>query len=237
MLADKNNYQSLTGRLSKGTHLPGEWLATLTKFIFDTLVEWRDNPLRPKESSETILSSQLCSDLNSASRHQGWDFVQFKQEEPDGVYTNRRIDLAATPCGTIIWLEGVQYNQYQTLLPIECKRLPIPTDPKRDPREYLYTNLSSTGGVQRFKTGHHGAKHIHALMIGYVQKQNILYWNKQLNEWVQQLCDESLPNWSLDDQCILTEHKMTEKVARLNSIHSRSTPLPPINITHLWVEM
>src|SRR5690606_26604196 len=103
--------------------------------------------------------AQLCARLNSACRHSNWDFLQFKREEPDEEDAQRAIDLAVAPRGATLWLEGRQYTEYRTLLPIECKRLPTPAGPKRDEREYLYSRHSSTGGVQRFKAGHHGSIH------------------------------------------------------------------------------
>src|SRR3546814_1117379 len=74
---------------------------------------------------------------------------------------------------SVIWIEGRQYTEYQTLLPIECKRLPTSTGTDRDEREYLYSRFSTTGGVQRFKAGHHAASHARAAMIGYVQGRDI----------------------------------------------------------------
>src|SRR3546814_18725311 len=74
---------------------------------------------------------------------------------------------------SVIWIEGRQYTEYQTLLPIECKRLPTPTGTDRDEREYLYSRFSTTGGVQRFKAGHHAALHARAAIDGYVQGRDI----------------------------------------------------------------
>src|SRR3546814_6570535 len=100
--------------------------------------------MRISDWSSDVCSSDLCARLTSASRHTpGWDFLQFKREEPDDTDGRRSIDLAVAPSGSVIWIEGRQYTEYQTLLPIECKRLPTPTGTDRDEREYLYSRFRS----------------------------------------------------------------------------------------------
>ena len=160
VLADEGGGQVRTGNLSSNIHPPCEWLSSLIALIAGALPGWRDDPQRPEETGENKLTAQLCAYLNGLVRRKaGWDNLQFKREEPDDTDSSRVIDLVAAPNGTVISIEGREYTQYQTLLPIECKRLPVPRGPKRDQRGYLYSSLSSTGGVQRFKAGHHGAAH------------------------------------------------------------------------------
>src|SRR3546814_15440844 len=116
--------------------------------------------MRISDWSSDVCSSDLCARLTSASRHTpGWDFLQFKREEPDDTDGRRSIDLAVAPSGSVIRIEGRQYTEYQTLLPIECKRLPTPTGNDPDEREYLYRRFSTTRGVQRFKAGQHTTNH------------------------------------------------------------------------------
>ena len=154
MLADEGECRVQVGRLDSEVHLPGEWINALVGFIGSVLPGWRDDPRRPARTGEDALTAQLCAKLASASRHTpGWDFLQFRREEPDAADSRRAIDLAVAPSGSVIWIEGREYTEYQTLLPIECKRLPTPTGHKRDEREYLYSRFSTTGGVQRFKAG------------------------------------------------------------------------------------
>src|SRR3546814_18200604 len=97
---------------------------------------------------------------------------------------------------SVIWIEGRQYTEYQTLLPIECKRLPTPTGTDRDEREYLYSDFSTTGGVQRFKAGHHAASPARAAMIGYVPVRDIPAWSVQLDRWVEGLAGEDVEGGS-----------------------------------------
>lgn len=238
MLADEGDRLAQAGALGGDIHLPGEWLSALVDFIGRALPGWRDDPVRPAETAETKLTAQLCSRLNSISRHaRGWDFLQFKREEPDEARGGRSIDLAVAPSGSVIWIEGHEYSEYRTLLPIECKRLPTPTGSDRDEREYLVSRFSSTGGIQRFKAGHHGAAHARAAMIGYVQDRDIPYWRTQLDGWIDALAGDAASGWSATEKLALIEHDATARQASLRSNHPRATHLEPILIDHLWLEM
>lgn len=239
MLADEiDNFKS-SGTLNDNVHLPSEWLNSLIDLIFETLPLWRDDPNRKNdETAENTLTSQLCSYLNGlVRRNQGWDFLQFKTEEPDETKASRAIDLVAKPCGTLVWLSGRKYSQYETLLPIECKRLPVPRSSTRDEREYVYSRFSTTGGIQRFKDGNHAAIHKRGAMIGYIQQKDILQWKDQINFWINDLNSTSLAGWEKSDQCFVDDHNVHERVARLHSKHIRILPLEPILLDHLWIEM
>ena len=238
VLADDGDRKAQSGSLDSGVHLPGEWLSSLIEFIGSVLPGWRDDPIRPAHTGETVMTAQLCSRLTSASRHApGWDFLQFKREEPDETDGRRSIDLAVAPSGSVIWIEGRQYTEYQTLLPIECKRLPTPTGTDRDEREYLYSRFSTTGGVQRFKAGHHAASHARAAMIAYVQDRDIHAWASQLDQWIAGLESDAIEGWSAADGIAILEHDTVTRTASLRSDHARRVGLDGIRIDHLWIEM
>ena len=237
MLADQGESRIASGGLDADVLLPGEWLNALVAFIASILPGWRDDPARPAKTSETALSAQLCSRLNSACRHGSWDFLQFKREEPDEEDAQRAIDLAVAPRGATLWIEGRQYTEYRTLLPIECKRLPTPAGPKRDEREYLYSRHSSAGGVQRFKAGHHGSAHDRAAMIAYVQDNGIAHWQGQVDRWIDGLINDGLVGWSTADKLALSQHDRAARTASLHSQHSRQSGLGDIVVDHLWIVM
>ena len=238
MLADEYEYCRYAGALDPEIQLPGEWFNALVKFIGGVLPGWRDDATRPHKINETALTAQLCSRLTSASRHTpGWDFLQFKREEPDEIDGRRSIDLVASPSGSLIWIDGRQYSEYQTLMPIECKRLPTPSGPDRDEREYLYSSHTTTGGVQRFKAGHHAALHSRAAMIGYIQESNILAWMKQLDGWIEGLETDAVDGWSAADKLEVVEHDCVSRFASLISTHIRKGAAGSIRLDHLWIEM
>lgn len=238
MLADEGDRRARAGALDSVVHLPGEWLTSLISFIGRVLPGWRDDPRRPSQTGEDALTSQLCARLSSASRHTPrWDFLQFRREEPDEVDGRRAIDLAVAPLGSIIWIKGREYTEYQTLLPIECKRLPTPPGVSRDEREYLYSRFSSTGGVQRFKAGHHGASHARGAIIAYVQDRDIATWSVQIEEWINDLEADAVEGWSAKDKLSLIQHDAASRIARLKSFHLRRSGLAGIWLDHLWIEM
>jgi hypothetical protein len=125
----------------------------------------------------------------------------------------------------VIWIAGREYSEYRTLLPIECKRLPTPTGRGRDEREYVFSQFSSTGGIQRFKAGHHAAARARAAMIGYVQNRDIPFWRAQLDAWIDGLVATAVQGWSPDDKLALAAHCSANRVASLRSTHQRESGL------------
>jgi len=238
VLADEEEASVKAGTLGPNIHLPGEWLSSLLGFIAGALPGWRDDPARPTQTGETGLTAQLCARLNSVSRHSpGWDFLQFRREEPDDTKAGRSIDLVVAASGALLWIAGREYSEYRTLLPIECKRLPTPNGKERDEREYLFSRFSSVGGIQRFKAGHHGAAHARAAMIGYVQDRDITYWRTQIDGWIEGLVATTVQGWSAGDRLDLVSHHGATRVASLQPNHQRDAGLEPILIDHLWIEM
>ncbi|MGE0824353.1 MAG: hypothetical protein AB7P18_19835 [Candidatus Binatia bacterium] len=207
-------------------------------FISDELPRWRDRSDRKQETAETTLTSQLCAHLNSAARRSvGWDFLQFRTEEPDEQTKGRKIDLVSAPSDTTVWIEGRRHVDFDTLLPIECKRLPTPKDKDRDEREYVINRHASTGGIQRFKSGHHGASHNLGAMIAYVQQETRTFWNKRIARWIRDLVKARQAGWSAKDLLQLDHDDEILRLIVLRSSHTRERGLPEVELRHLWIEM
>lgn len=237
MLADSAEDSIRAGGFASDVQRPSAFRTNLIGFIQHELPKWRDHPQRPFELAETGLTSQLCAHLNSATRlSPGWDILQFRVEEPDEQQRGRKIDLVPSPAGTTIWIGGRAYTHYDALLPIECKRLPVPADARRDAREYVYSSRSSTGGIQRFKAGHHGAAHEEAVMIAYVQSDNLDAWAERISSWITDLAKQRMPDWTEGD-AVHAAASLSSGLLRLRSVHTRSGVLPPIALTHLWIDM
>lgn len=165
MLADGSTSHAL-GQLASGVLAEGRSRAAILDFIQDQLPRWRDRPDRPQRTNETALTSQLCAHLNSATRKTpGWDCLQFRVEEADEVQASRKVDLVVAAAGDTLIVQGRGYSDFETILPIECKRLPIPSGAGRDEREYVVTRKGVGGGIQRYKEGKHGAAHVRAALI------------------------------------------------------------------------
>lgn len=237
MLADGGGRHAAAGALDGDLHLRGEWHVAFLDFIVGLLPSWRDDPDRPPADGETTLTAQLCARIASALRYGPWDFLQVRREEPDETSAARALDIAVAPAGSRILVEGRTYTEYNTLLPMECKRLPTPKGHERDEREYLYSQYKTTGGVQRFKAGHHASLHSRAAMIGYVQQHDVAHWAAQTDQWIDQLEAAKQPGWRATDKLALTDHDTANRVGQLRSTHQRDKGLADIDLEHLWIEM
>lgn len=238
MLANLPSNTAQSGSLSRGVHKSATFRSELLTFITSELPCWRDHLDRPLMMREATLTNQLCLYLNSAARRSlGWDILQFITEPEDEHQQSRRIDLAATPSDGIIWIEGRRHTIYDILFPIECKRLPTPKDKKRDEREYVFSDQSSTGGIQRFKAGYHGGSHTFAAMIAYVQDETLRYWINRVEEWISALAQSSEPGWTENDSLRLVNDDQSQRVAVLESRHTRNNSLPDLKLHHLWLQM
>ena len=238
MLADALHRPAQTGKLRRDVHLHGTSLNELLGFIADSLPSWREDVNRARVDAEDALTSQLAAFLNSKARcSDGWDCLQFRTEVPDEQQKNRSIDLVPSPCGAIVWVEGRRCSEYDTLLPIECKRLPTPKGAGRDEWEYVINRSKTTGGIQRFKAGHHGAQHNLAAMIAYIQDDSIQTWHNRISTWIGSLAQSRYAGWSEHDLLSMVPGNGREGLAILESVHSRGNALPDIVLKHLWIVM
>lgn len=237
MLADDGAPQIQSGSITKSFFLESASLFKLIEFIAGELPRWRDRPERKHETSETVLTSNFCAHMNSASRNSSWDYIQFRTEEPDDVTPGRKIDLVPAPSGCVVWIDGKKHYDFDPLLPIECKRLPTPTGTRRDKMEYLHSRYSSTGGVARFKEGHHGAAYRLGAMIGFIQDETILPWEAKLSHWTNILVRAKKLGWRGAERVTLSKHDPALRLGLLKSCHSRTGGLESIELRHLWIEM
>lgn len=236
MLADGSTPRSL-GHLADGILEEGRSRVAILDFVLDQLPRWRDRPDRPARSSETALTSQLCAHLNSAARKSsGWDCLQFRVEEADETVASRKVDLVAAAAGDALIVQGRSYVDFETILPIECKRLPTPSGSGRDEREYVATQVGSSGGIQRYKDGKHGAAHVRAALIAYVQDQSFDHWFAQIAVWIRDLHSVGRPGWSLADALVTQTQDAEAGIVVHESVHTRAN-LPKIRIRHMWVRM
>ena len=238
MLAGLESSRACFGVFGAEVQLPATSLFSLLDFIREELPRWRDDPQRQPQTAETALTSQLCEFLNNAARMSaGWDILQFRTEVFDERYGGRHIDLAPKPCGTTIFIGQQRYTKYDTLLPIECKRLPIPRDKKRDEREYVTSEHATVGGIQRFKSGLHGGAHTLGAMIGYLQGDTRAQWIARIGGWIDELVGSGQPGWTAEDLLHLIYDDDALRMATLRSSHARQSGLTDIELRHIWIQM
>jgi hypothetical protein len=165
--------------------------------------------------------------------------VRFDHEEYQA--GQRRVDLSASPVESL-YLEAKPYTIYDPVLVLEGKRLPAPS-PDRE-REYVTGSKPNrtTGGIQRFKLGLHGARVDLSAMIGYVQERSAGDWYDKINEWILELASGTIADgcvWKDSETLELLKEDMAERVASYRSVHSRTGDVASNMITlhHLWIAM
>lgn len=237
MLAESNSPVH-SGRFHTDIHLPATAKLELIDFIAEELPIWRDHPDRPSKTAETSLTEHLCDHLNGATYYsEEWSHVQFRTETGDETNAGRKIDLTVKPRAGALILEGRRHSQFDSLFPIECKRLPTPKEKDRDEREYVITEPGTTGGVQRFKFGHHGASHSFAAMIAFVQERTLPHWAEQVNQWILSLAQRPNSVWKSSDELQCLRNDSLAKLSILRSVHQRIDALGECELRHLWIEM
>lgn len=238
MLADSFSFSMNAGGVLKELRLDGSFKTNLIRFIALHLQRWRDEEHPNAESAETNLTSGLSAYLTSRARlADGWDSIQFRNEVPDENAKNRTIDLAPSPCAALIWIEERRHSDQDIIFPIECKRLPTPPRKDRDEREYVISRTNSTGGIQRFKAGHHGSAHNFAAMIAYIQNGSVTDWQSQINQWIEELVTFQVEGWNISDQILPVPPLSELDVSIFKSNHSRLSGLSEIELHHLWIKI
>ena len=228
-----HNFGKITSGLVRQNNLVLKTIA----FIYEQLPKWRDDPDRPHEQSEKKLNLQLCKYLKSNARH-SFPMVTFDHEE---YQTGRRsVDLSISSVEAIN-IGAKQHTIYDPFLVIECKRLPAPSSDRE--KEYVTGGKEKTsGGIQRFKLGLHGADLDSVVMIGYLQEKSVRFWYHKINEWISELCVKKVEDvcvWKKGEILDSISRDVTEAKANFRSVHCRvnSELSNQIEVYHLWIEM
>ncbi len=231
---DKKQY---TGEITSGLK-PQAFQLAILNYIYQQLPIWRDDPDRALEQSEPKLNSQLCKFLDSHARV---DFPMIRFDHEEYQTEQRRVDISASPAKRI-FLEAKLYTIYDTVLVIECKRLPAPSSSRE--KEYVTGRPPPEkikGGIQRFKLGLHAAKHDVAAMIGYIQDSSC-DWHAMINGWISKLVTQPIGDgciWTANETLKPLEEDKAKGIASYCSAHSRTGEVASneIKLYHLWITM
>lgn len=101
----------------------------------------------------------------------------------------------------------------------------------------LLAKYSSTGGMHRFKQGHHGASHSVGAMIGYIQEETAAIWGERIAGWIKTLAETSQSGWTNKDLLVPERSDTNLKLTIFRSVHERQHGLPEIELRHLWICM
>lgn len=228
---------SSSGRITSGIGSNAIPLGIIT-FVRRQLRAWRDDPERTREDSEPNLNPQLCKFLDSRARNE-FPMIAFSHEEPQE--SGRHVDLSAFAVEGMV-IEAQSYTKYDPILVIECKRIPAPSKDRE--KEYVTGATADriTGGIQRFKLGHHGARLDMVAMIGYVQAGTPRHWLDAINGWILELVDNPLGDgcvWDKTEVLRNAREDESKDVFSYRSVHRRTidSAKDEIEIHHLWIMM
>jgi len=223
------------GKIAAGIG-PDQLAQSTLAFVYQQLPTWRDDPDRPSEELEPKLNLQLCKFLDSESRN---DFPMVRFDHEEYQQGRRSVDLSASPAEAAI-IDAKLYSIYDPFLVLECKRLPAPT--KNREREYVTGGMKSSGGIQRFKLGLHGAKLDLVAMIGYIQAQGPQHWHTTINRWISLLSSGKITDecvWGRNEKLGAFKEDAAQRTASCRSVHGRTGRVLSnrVVIQHLWVIM
>lgn len=226
-----------SGRITSGI-AEKQHLTSLVDFIYRTLPVWRDDPERPYADRETTLNETLCGMLNTRAKREIACFHFIHEAAATG---RRSMDMALKPDEKCVFAAR-EYTKYDTVLAIECKRLPAPARDRE--REYVSGGDKITGGIQRFKLSEHGAGLPVAVMVGYIQSGAAQAWFEKINRWIVELIGTRTGDgllWDRDETVGSIRNDRRKATARGRSSHPRvgknAMQYEPVQIEHLWVEM
>src|SRR5690348_10841291 len=104
MLANSPEASTQAGALNRELHVKATFLHELIDFVAAQLPHWRDDGDRPAATAEDTLTEYLCDYLDDIARKSdGWDILHFRNEATDEENKDRKIDVAAKPCGAVIF--------------------------------------------------------------------------------------------------------------------------------------
>lgn len=205
-------------------------------FIFGALIPWSQDVERQKgmaeqQLNEDDLNTQFFKFIQVYAKQKEFHMVIFGREEPQK--KQRKADFSVSPYPETI-IQGTRYNYYQPFLVIEGKRLTSKLSKNRK-REYVTgENGKTSGGIQRFKLGEHGANHGVAVMVGYVQSCAPLNWLDIINSWIKELIEQCPNEWQINEQLTL-EGNCNNQLIRATSNHPRSCNSNNIKLHHFWI--
>lgn len=205
-------------------------------FVSDALIPWSQDTERQKgqaehQLNEDTLNTQFFHFIQGYAKQVGFDMVTFGREMPQK--GQRKTDFSISPYLPTT-IHGTRYNCYEPFLVIEGKRLTSKL-PKKRKREYVTgENGQTSGGIQRFKLGEHGANHEVAVMVGYVQNDEPLNWLNIINGWIKEFIEQYPKEWQINEQLTL-ENNCNSQLIRATSNHPRSCKSSNIKLHHFWI--
>ena len=129
--------------------------------------------------------------------------------------------------------QGAIKNKLYT---VEAKRLPTGLGSRE--KEYVFgffSSGSSSGGIQRFKTGDHGYGLSKGALLGYVEEKSFSDWHNTINSWIVEKAKELPDEWSESEQLQEIEIDSNQVCSFCRSSAKRVSD--SISLFHLWIKI
>lgn len=230
------------GSLSEVVDRIEDFLRQTLPAILGKLSGWKDG----KRRIERIMASDLSKVLNYAATD---ELFHFHSEDPEDESAIRALDYGTYPSAHLR-VQGWTPNAMERLYGIEAKRLPTHSTPMEGldrEREYVVGDWAARsspvkklkGGIERFKEGVHGHDLKRAGMIGFIQRENFVFWLEKVNEWICELISNPVPRhlskWDAQD-CLVGPLTSCLGVFESSSCHARCSG-EDISIRHFWLDL
>jgi hypothetical protein len=207
----------------------GSIKAKLIEFIEATLYKFQTQFRGETNTSEEVLNEYLGKTLAYYSKSQPFIFqAETIQKQEKG--QNRKVDIGVFK----------HYADDTPFFTIEAKRLSN-SIPHARKKEYVTGAESNrmTGGIERFKHNLHGINLASSAIIGYVQSEDLRFWYKAINSWIQELIDgkvSSSLSWISND---LLKNVCDFKDVKYASFISENERLDKtkINLNHYFINL
>ena len=116
-----------------------------------------------------------------------------------------------------------------SIFSIESKRLPSPTSDRE--KEYVI-GTKKNGGVERYKIEKHGKGLSECGMLGFIEKENSVFWITKINKWINDLSKSDI-TWNKDE--VVEELENHSEFVYLNSVAHRISS-SDILLHHFWIK-
>ena len=221
MIAEEyNNIQSPDLSLEKGKTI--NFIIDLLKKVPESFVLKISTTSFAKDLSENAFTQILVEQLNALIQEKNINFIGVNAQYIDLYY-------GATGKPDFYFYATEQDKNIPALFVVESKRLPAPSKDRE--KEYVI-GKKKNGGIERFKREIHGKGFSEAGLIGFVEQNTFEYWHTTINQWIQNLADES-DFWNIDEKLELIETQ--QYLNHLKSIAHRSND--DIKLYHFWIRI
>lgn len=124
----------------------------------------------------------------------------------------------------------------QSIFSVESKRLPAPTNDRE--KEYVVGTINRStgkkrknGGIERYKLEIHGKGLPECGLIGFIEKENYIYWKTTINNWIIELAKKE-HLWDEDE--ILADVEQNKDYMYLYSLTHTIEPRDLL-LHHIWL--